>query len=74
MTQLTQATREDLIQALAHALQYEGKRRSRGAENLMAKIVAERLADYLGRANFVVMRAEAAAAPSASRAPAPPET
>jgi hypothetical protein len=46
----------DLAQALAYALRYDGRRRVRDAEELMARITAERLVRHLDRAGFVVMQ------------------
>jgi hypothetical protein len=46
----------ELAQAFAYALRYDGRRRVRDAEELMARITAERLVRHLDRAGFVVMR------------------
>ncbi|MBS0642857.1 MAG: hypothetical protein JSS43_23575 [Proteobacteria bacterium] len=53
---LTPATDEDLIQALAFALSYSGRRRTHQGDELMARIAAERLVEYLQKSNFVVMK------------------
>jgi len=69
---LTPATRDDLIQALAHALEFQGRRRARGDDGLMANIVAERLADFLEQSRFVVMRKSPAPLPTAAQHPPMP--
>jgi hypothetical protein len=53
---LTPATAEDLEQALAFALRFDGRKRTHTGDELMARITAERLVKYLDRAGFVVMR------------------
>ena len=53
---LTPASAEDLEQALAFALRFDGRKRTHTGEELMARITAERLVKYLDRAGFVVMR------------------
>jgi len=53
---LTPASAEDLADALAFALRFEGRKRKHDAGDIMARIVAERLVKYLDRAGFVVMQ------------------
>lgn len=62
---LTAATAEEIAEALSYALRYDerGKPR-RGGGDLTAGIAAERLAEHLRRAGFVVMRARPARAHS----------
>lgn len=67
---LTPATRDDLIQALAHGLRFEGRRRVHHADELMARIAAEKLADFLSLSNIVVMRGPGARTPSMGTLPA----
>ena len=43
-------------QALAHALQYDGRKAFRRADNMMAAIAAAHVAQCLERAGFVVMK------------------
>ena len=54
---LTAATAEEIAEALSYALRYDerGKAR-RGGGDLTAGIAAERLAEHLRRAGFVVMK------------------
>jgi len=53
---LTPADPTDFTAALAFALRYQGRKRVHSADEIMAEIVAKRLADYLERAGFVVMK------------------
>ena len=53
---LTPATPEDLADALAFALRFEGRKRVHNSDELMSAIVARRLVEYLERAGFVVMK------------------
>ena len=53
---LTPASPDDLAQALAFALRFNGRRRTHGAGEIMAQIVAERLVEHLERSGFVVMK------------------
>ncbi|HET8700818.1 MAG TPA: hypothetical protein VFL97_04025 [Nitrococcus sp.] len=61
---LCPATRDEIAQALAFGLQYDGRRRIHTADGLMARITADRLIEYLERSGFVVMKRPAAKAPS----------
>lgn len=53
---LTPADSSDLVAALAYALRYQGRKRVRNADEIMAEIVAKRIVDHLERAGFVVMK------------------
>lgn len=53
---LMSASREDLADALAFALRFDGRRRKRDAAEMMARIVAKRLVEHLERSGFVVMK------------------
>lgn len=53
---LTPAAPEDLADALAFALRFDGRKRKHDAGETMAAIVAKRLVDHLERAGFVVMK------------------
>jgi hypothetical protein len=66
---LRPATRDEVVQALAHGLRFEGRRRAHHADELMARIAAEKLADYLSRSNFIVMNGPVAPAHSISTHP-----
>ena len=45
-----------MAHALAFALRYEGRKRARNPDEIMAEIVAKRLVDYQESHRFVVMR------------------
>jgi hypothetical protein len=53
---LAPAAPEDLADALAFALRFDGRKRKHDAGEMMARIVAKRLIDHLKQAGFVVMR------------------
>jgi hypothetical protein len=53
---LTPATRDDLEDAIAFALRFSGRKRSRTADDIMATLTAERVAEHLHQAGFVVLR------------------
>lgn len=55
---LTAATADEIAEALFYALRYDKRGKpGPGGGGLMAGIAAERLAEHLHRANFVVMKA-----------------
>jgi hypothetical protein len=53
---LTPAAPDDLADALAFALRFDGRKRKHGAAEFMARIVAKRLVDHLEQSGFVVMK------------------
>jgi hypothetical protein len=53
---LRPADPDDLRQALAFALAFDGRRRFKQADELMARLTADHLVRYLEMAGFVVMR------------------
>ena len=53
---LTPADPHELADAIAFALRYRGRKRVHDADDMAARIVAERLVDFLARAGFVIMR------------------
>jgi hypothetical protein len=53
---LTPAAPEDLADALAFALRFDGRKRKHDAAEMMARIVAKRLVEHLERSGFVVMK------------------
>jgi hypothetical protein len=55
-TSLRPADAAELEQALAHALQFDGRKAFRASGEMMAKITAAHLVEQLGRAAFVVMK------------------
>ena len=53
---LSPATFEDVADALAFALRFQGRKRVHNADELMSAIVAKRLVEHLERSGFVVMK------------------
>jgi hypothetical protein len=53
---LKPATPDDLADALAFALRFDGRKRKSDAAEMMSKIVAQRLVRHLEQSGFVVMR------------------
>lgn len=66
---LSPATDEELRESLSFALRFEGRRRVHHADEVMARITAERLIQHLERSGYVVMKRPAAAAPSTKNFP-----
>jgi hypothetical protein len=63
------ATADEIAQALAFALQYQGRKRRHDADGLMAKITAERLVRHLEASGFVLMKRPPLLAHSTSALP-----
>lgn len=63
-SQLRPATADEIAETLSFALQFEGRKRVRSADSLMAEITAERLVRHLERSGFVLMKRPAGAAPT----------
>lgn len=63
---LRPATIEEVEDTLAFALRYEGRRRVHNADEMMARITAERLVEQLARSGFVLMKRPPAQAPNAA--------
>jgi hypothetical protein len=53
---LKPASPQDIADALAFALRFDGRKRKHDAAEMMARIVAERLVRHLEAAGFVVMQ------------------
>jgi hypothetical protein len=53
---LSLAKFEDLADALAFTLRFQGRKRVHNADELMSAIVAKRLVEHLERSGFVVMK------------------
>ena len=66
---LRPATAEELATALSFALRYQGRKRVHHADDVMARITAERLVQHLQAAGFVVMRAPDRPAPTTAGMP-----
>jgi hypothetical protein len=61
---LRPATTEEIAESLSFALRYEGRKRVNHADEMMARITADRLVRHLRGSGFVVMRLPGARAPS----------
>jgi hypothetical protein len=62
---LTPASRQEVIEAIQHGMLFDGRKRSHHWDRINAQVAAEKLADYLFRSNFVVMRGPPAPAHTA---------
>ncbi len=64
---LHQATIEEITDTLSFALRYEGRKRVHHADDMMARITAERLVEHLQRSGYVLMKRPTGPAPTTSR-------
>jgi len=60
------ATAAEIEETLSYALRYAGRKRVHTADDVMARVTAERLVRHLERSGYVLMRRPTAAAPSTS--------
>jgi hypothetical protein len=60
------ATVAELEETLSYALRHAGKKRVHTADDVMARVTAERLVQHLERSGYVLMKRSAATAPSTS--------
>lgn len=63
---LLPASSSEIAEALIHGLRYDGRRRVHDADELMARVVAERLVEHLERSGFVLCRRPGAPQPDAT--------
>ena len=63
---LRPATAAELEEILSFALRYAGRKRVHTADDMMARITAERLVQHLQQSGFVLLKKPPAAAPSTS--------
>jgi len=63
---LKAAGEDEIADALMHALRFDGRRRVHDADELMARLVAERLVAHLRRCGFRLMRVPSAPPPDTS--------
>lgn len=66
---LRPAAPDEIAEALAFALRYDGRKRVRHADGMMARITADRLVQHLAASGFVLMKAGPGTAPSTSVMP-----
>ncbi len=69
--QLRPAAMEEIAEALAFALRYDGRKRVHHADGMMARITAERLVRHLTASGFVLMKLPPGSAPSTAAMPGP---
>lgn len=60
------ATLEEIAETLSFALRYAGRKRVHHADDVMARVTAERLAEHLERSGFVLMKRADGTAPTTS--------
>jgi hypothetical protein len=53
---LREASVEEVMESLSFALRYEGRKRVSHADEMMARITADRLLRHLAESGFVLMR------------------
>lgn len=63
---LHSATAAELEETLSFALRYAGKKRVHSADDVMARVTAERLVRYLQDCGYVLMKRPSPSAPSTS--------
>jgi hypothetical protein len=61
---LRPATPDEIADALSFALRYKGRKRVDHADDMMARIMADRLVQHLTASGFVLMKRPMAPAPS----------
>ena len=66
---LRPATADEIADALSFALRYQGRKRVHHADDMMARITAERLIQHLTASGFVVMKGPPRAAPTSGAMP-----
>jgi hypothetical protein len=59
--ELRPATEEEIADTLSFALQFDGRKRARTGQDMMARITADRLVAHLLRSGFVLMKRPPAA-------------
>lgn len=64
---LRPATADEIVESIAFALRYEGRKRVTHADDMMARITADRLMRHLEGSGFVVMKQGAGLAPTNAR-------
>jgi hypothetical protein len=61
---LRPATADEIADSLSFALRYQGRKRIYQADEMMARITAERLVAHLQRSGYVLMKRPDATAPT----------
>ena len=63
------ASPDEIADALAFSLRYDGRRRVRDADDSMARITAQRLVQHLQQTGFVLMKSAPRSAPTTAIMP-----
>jgi hypothetical protein len=66
---LRPATADEIAETLSFAFLYQGRKRVHHADDMMARITAERLIQHLTASGFVVMKGPPRAAPTSGAMP-----
>jgi hypothetical protein len=66
---LRSATPDEIAESLAFALRYNGRKRVHDADDVMARMTAERLVRHLQQSGFVLMKAPPGTAPTTAGMP-----
>jgi hypothetical protein len=66
---LRPATADEIADALSFALRYQGRKRVHHADDVMARITAERLVQHLEGSGFVLMKGPPRVAPTTGGMP-----
>jgi hypothetical protein len=66
---LRPATPDEIADALSFALRYQGRKRVHHADDMMARITAERIVQHLEASGFVLMKGRPASAPTTANMP-----
>lgn len=66
---LRPATPDEIADALSFALRYQGRKRVNHADDMMARITADRLVQHLTASGFVLMKGQTATAPTTANMP-----
>jgi hypothetical protein len=66
---LRPATADEIAEALSFALRYQGRKRVNHADDMMARITAERLVQHLEASGFVLMKGPPRMAPTTGGMP-----
>ena len=61
---LRPATTDEIMQTMSFALRYQGRKRVHDADDVMARVTAERLLRHLEASGFVLMKRPPGTAPS----------
>jgi hypothetical protein len=63
------ATSDEIADALSFALRYQGRKRVHHADDMMARITADRLVQHLEASGFVLMKGPPRGAPTTAQMP-----